>query len=81
MLNFDRDYALKQDELDSLKHIRKEFIIPSKQDLTSKTLIDHCKIYFFVRGEKRLILKFQLEYAGFLRNSFWLEMSASVMML
>lgn len=46
MLSYDRDHALSQDECDPLKHLRKEFIIPSKDDLNSKTLINPCKATF-----------------------------------
>jgi len=33
-----REYALQQDEKDSLKHLRNEFIIPTKADLKRETL-------------------------------------------
>ncbi len=35
------EYAVHLDELDGLKHLRQEFIIPSKNDLKSKTLGQH----------------------------------------
>lgn len=34
-----REYAAFLDSQDPLKHIRKEFLIPSKADLKSKTLV------------------------------------------
>ena len=37
--NSDRDYALRLDEKDQLRHLQAEFIIPSKADLKNKTLI------------------------------------------
>ena len=43
MQNYSRDHALRLDEQDPLKHLRKEFIIPSKDDLTSKTLFSSRK--------------------------------------
>lgn len=37
------EYAANLDAQDSLKHIREEFIIPSRSDLKSKTLPEHSK--------------------------------------
>lgn len=48
MQNYDRDHALTLDEHDPLKHLRKEFIIPSKDDLISKTIFSPCKIHFLI---------------------------------
>lgn len=36
-----RQHALRLDAEDPLKHLRAEFIIPSRADLKRKTLIDH----------------------------------------
>lgn len=33
-----KDYARRLDETDALRHLRKEFVIPSRADLKSKTL-------------------------------------------
>ncbi len=41
--NRSHEYAIQMDNLDKLKHIRQEFIIPSKDDLKSKTLNQHGK--------------------------------------
>lgn len=38
-----RDYAIQMDNSDELKHLRRQFIIPSKNDLKSKTLGLHGK--------------------------------------
>lgn len=46
MQSYDRDHALMLDQNDPLKHLRKEFIIPSKDDLNSKTLSSPCKMDF-----------------------------------
>jgi hypothetical protein len=47
MLRYDRDHAVKQDEYDPLKHLRREFIIPTKNDLNSKKLIQSCRMICF----------------------------------
>lgn len=39
-----REYAVQLDNSDGLKKLRKEFIIPSKNDLRSKNLGRHGKI-------------------------------------
>ena len=36
--DYSREYATQLDDRDHLKHLRKEFIIPTKADLKSKTL-------------------------------------------
>lgn len=40
-LNMDetKEYALQQDEKDELRHLRDEFLIPSKADLKRETLL------------------------------------------
>lgn len=38
-----REYAIRMDNSDELKHLRQQFIIPSKNDLKSKTLSQHGK--------------------------------------
>jgi len=41
LINMDqsKEYALRQDEEDELRHLRKEFIIPSKAALKRSTLV------------------------------------------
>jgi len=34
-----KEYALRQDEKDELRHLRKEFIVPSKAALKRSTLV------------------------------------------
>ena len=42
--DYSRGYATQLDGRDRLKHLRKEFIIPSKEDLKSKKLATPGKI-------------------------------------
>ena len=42
-VNTSYEYAASLDAQDPLKHIREEFIIPSKSDLKSRTLPEHSK--------------------------------------
>ena len=39
-----RDYAVQLDKDDELRHLRNEFIVPTKRDLQSKTLALPCEI-------------------------------------
>lgn len=42
---YSRAHAESLDEQDSLKHLRQEFIIPTKNDLKSRTLAKSCEFH------------------------------------
>lgn len=42
---YSRAHAESLDEQDPLKHLRREFIIPTKHDLKSRTLAKTCKFH------------------------------------
>lgn len=51
-----RAHAESLDEQDTLKHLRREFIIPTKNDLKSRTLAKSCKFHFRLRPSSYPVL-------------------------
>ncbi len=54
MRDFGRQHAIELDSKDRLKNLRKEFIVPTKDDLKSKTLAKSCK--YHSEGFRNLII-------------------------
>jgi len=57
------EYAIHMDKMDELKLLRQEFIIPSKNDLKSKTLSQHGKTS-------------SLSYSNFFHDAHWQSRTA-----
>lgn len=62
------EYAIQMDKFDELKHLRQEFIIPSKDDLKSKTLSQDCKTAFLSNSDFFPYAHWQLRTASVARS-------------